>query len=218
MTAEQSLVKDLQRALNGARKDEGRVKRVLSEKEKKIKLWEEWQRDVKSKFLQERKRHLHDLVTLDKELQDALSQQEVARALVRRVAAEEQGQEDSSQGPMETESEDCFERLMMSEIAADPWEDFNSEEVLKRALSEAPAMHATPRTPCPMRPPAGLQQVTATTRVLAQAGRTCASQYRRHLQGGRDRGQEGCTVPLGGPLSLFLRKNRLVLWDPSTSA
>ena len=178
---EQSLVKELQRALNGARKAEGKVKKILADRDEKVTLWENWQKEVRAKFLQEKKRHQHNLTTLDQELKEALAQQDAARALVRKVAAEEQA--DGAQAALpEAMEEDGFEQLI-AEDEADPWEDFANEEVLQRALSEAasrmpstpPPTRAAPRTPCPKKSPAVRPQITASVRALAPPGSSSAS-------------------------------------------
>ena len=153
---EDTMVKDLQKALNHARKAEGRVAKLQADAVEKKRLWCEWERQLKQCYLAERQRHVSNLETLDLDLVEALKQQEAARQEVRRVAA---GQ---SSVPMEecgSEMDAHFAALMSEETA--PWDDAANEEVLQRALlaattatlpSTPPTAANLPRTPYPSRP------------------------------------------------------------------
>ena len=107
-----SLVKDLQRALNAARKAESRVKRVATDRQTKRQQWLDWEREVKKKYMSEKKRHQSDLEGLDREMQSALAAQKAARETVRKVAASQSmvdamGLADEAPGDREIEQLRC---------------------------------------------------------------------------------------------------------------
>ena len=58
-----NLVRDLQSCVNGARKAESKVKKLVADRAKRIAQWDAYQAEVRSAFLAERKRHSQDLHT-----------------------------------------------------------------------------------------------------------------------------------------------------------
>ena len=165
-------MRDLQKALNGARKAEHRVKRILQDKEQKEQMWVTWEKELRATYAQEKKRHVKNLKDLDAQLQEALEQQDDARAQVRRVAANDEAQETKEPETMELDEDDGFEQMLNADKSPDPWEDYANEEVLKRALMSAAAK--VPVTPPPARPmprtspqqAVGKPQSTASLRQL----------------------------------------------------
>ena len=85
-TNQDSLVRNMQRVLNTARKAEGKVTRLREDRAEKVKMWEAWEQQLKQAYLTEGKRHQQNLDTLDRELSMALAAQERAREDVRRAA------------------------------------------------------------------------------------------------------------------------------------
>ena len=160
-----SMVKDLQKTLNLARKAEGKVAKLQGEVQERKKMWAEWELQLKQCYMSERKRHAASLEALGRDLQDAVLQQEHARQEVRRVASGQQEQ------PMELDAweADVQFNALMAEGAEPELEEDLDEEVLQRALlaatREAPATPKTgqthPRTPYPSRPGTGQQPSSA---------------------------------------------------------
>ena len=121
---EDTLVKELQRALNHTRKIEGKVAKIQGEVLEKKQQWVQWEKQLKQCYIAEKKRHSNNLESLGKELAETLQLQEAARAEVRRIAA---GQ---SSAPMEedvAEGEDQFAALMADEEPS-PWERMSTRK------------------------------------------------------------------------------------------
>ena len=148
---EDTLVKELQRALNHTRKIESKVAKIQGDVQEKKQQWVQWERQLKQCYIAEKKRHSSNLESLGKELAETLQLQEAARAEVRRIAA---GQ---SSAPMEEdaiEGEDQFAALMADEEPS-PWGEDVNEEVLMRALQTAtqgPPTTPPSGRPCPRTP------------------------------------------------------------------
>ena len=151
-----TMVKDLQRTLNLARKAETKVMKIQGDLQERKRMWAEWERQLKQCYTSEKRRHAASLESLGKDLLEAMQQQDVAREEVRRVASGHQTQ------PMELDgcAEDTqFAALMEDDAELEAEEDID-EDVLQRALQAAnvaaPAtpksVQAQPRTPYPVRP------------------------------------------------------------------
>ena len=128
--AEATLVQELQKAVNSARRTENKVKKLLQDKAERQQQWQSWEQDLKKAYARERGRYQAALAKLDSEMVEALRAQDLARAAVRRVACGSQIQDEHSNS-MEWDSE--FEEL----VGADPWEELTRDAVLQRALSAA---------------------------------------------------------------------------------
>ena len=107
-TSEENLVKELQASINQARKAEGKVKRILSEREQKTAQWTAYDQEMKSAYLTEKKRRIHSMEQLEAESKQALAQQEDARSKVREAGEASDPTEDHSMG---------------SVVDDKPWED-----------------------------------------------------------------------------------------------
>ena len=148
-----TLVQDLQRAVNSARKAEQRVKKIQMEKAERQSQWRNWEAELRRTFSKEKGRYVAALGRLDQEMTEALTQQEKARELLRSAAS---GQEVSrgEENQMAMDSE--FDELMR----ADSWDaDMSQDAVLQRALAETMAV-----------PPAA--PMVTPTRATAAAPRT----------------------------------------------
>ena len=135
-----SIVRDLQHCVNLARKAEGRVKRLLSEKALKNAQWEQYQRDVRSAFAAEKKRHSQNLEKISQELEQALRNQEDARSKVR-LAAQGQPTADVPM-PDDGDLDDPWLAQMMMEESEAPPDDAALQAVLTRALQPPSAGQA----------------------------------------------------------------------------
>ena len=72
-----------------ARQKEAKVKRLETDKQSKIQMWQSWESDLKKTYLQEKKRHAANLGSLDKEILEARLIQDQARAILREMAISE---------------------------------------------------------------------------------------------------------------------------------
>ena len=84
---EAGLIPGLQRAVNVARKAEGKVKRVSQEKAERQQQWKDWEAKLRKTYARERGRFQAAMNKLDQDLADAVRQQNEARAAVRLAAA-----------------------------------------------------------------------------------------------------------------------------------
>ncbi|CAE7213488.1 unnamed protein product [Symbiodinium sp. CCMP2592] len=73
----------MQRALTNAKKAEHRVRQINQQREKAVKLWEQYKLTLEQTYIKEHRRHQQDLQRLQKEMESALANQEHARASVR---------------------------------------------------------------------------------------------------------------------------------------
>ena len=152
-TKDQSLVRDMQKVLNAARKAEQKVARTKEDKATKVRMWEEWEVQLKQQYLAESKRHQANIESLDRDLEAALKAQDMARAEVRRAADPESSQDVQMMAPS-SEMEVAFARLL-DDARSDSWAQLENEEVLKRAMqasrlsgpSTPPTSTPLPRTP-----------------------------------------------------------------------
>ena len=138
----------LQQLLNVARKSEMRVGRIIAQKERAQRQWKAWDQQMKQAFLKEKKRFSQNMDRLDKELAEALRQQEDARLMVFSVAPGSSMPVTGGPAPME-EDEHAWEQargLWEQEAASD------TQGVLERALAQARAAGLTPCTPVRTRP------------------------------------------------------------------
>ena len=159
LTPGNTMVKDIQKAINVARKAENRLKKLEADRIEKGRLWLSWEKEVKQVYLQEKCRHAGNIEALDKEIREAKIAQDQARAQVRDIAAGDAAMDAVDLSNVPSSSQDVEEHLaaLLSRDGQDPWEDFGStaeeQAVLQRALLAA----AAPRTPlasmpCPRTP------------------------------------------------------------------
>ena len=130
--SEAGLVQGLQKAVNSARKAEGRVKRIHAERLEHQQQWAAWEQELRRTFAKERARYTAALTRLEGEMKDAMKQQAEARQVLRQVATGEVHREMVEPQDMATEE---FDALMSG--APDPWDaEASQDAVLRRALQE----------------------------------------------------------------------------------
>ena len=191
-TTDTSLVKELQASVNAARKAESRVKKIAQEKQLRAAQWRQYEQEVRTAFLSERRRHFQQLAQLDADMERALTAQTEARAKVRLTA---QGSLPADTG-VEPEAS----------IDVDPWmdciagweEDHTSgdialQEGLSRALHGPPAggapppgdVHTPPRQVLlprtPLRPAPSSAAAGAPANAQALGAQALASRVHRDL-------------------------------------
>ena len=147
-TADDGLVKELQKCVNVARKAEQKVSSLQKQLQTKHTQWENFQLELKQTFIKEQQRFQQDVHRLNAELASAEESQAEARAVVRGAARGE--------GLVQTGPSEEMERQWMSKVTA--WEQEGHQEdktppdaVLRRALeaatATAPVISTDLRTP-----------------------------------------------------------------------
>ena len=106
--SEAGLVQGLQKAVNSARKAEGRVKRIHAERAERQQQWAAWEQELRRTSAKERARYAAALARLDGELKDAMKQQAEARLVLRQAASGEIHQEPAEPQDMATEEFDAL--------------------------------------------------------------------------------------------------------------
>ena len=160
-------MKALQSCVNSARKAEGKVKRILAEKEQ----WIAYDQEMKTAYLTEKKRHSQNMEQLEEDLRLALAQQKEARLRVREAAraSEKEGiREGEASGVAEMEEEDPCACLVDRSENHQPQDDKALQEVLQRAFQEAATTPGT-GVACPSTPPT----LAALPRTPSQVRRSC---------------------------------------------
>ena len=147
-TADDGLVKELQKCVNVARKAEQKVSSLQKQLQTKHTQWENFQLELKQTFIKEQQRFQQDVQRLNAELVSAEESQAEARAVVRGAARGE--------GLAQIRPSEEMERQWMSK--AQTWEQEGHQEdktppdaVLRRALEAATA--TTPAGSVEMRTP-----------------------------------------------------------------
>ena len=165
------MIRELQTSLNAARKAESRVKKLLADRSQKTTQWESYEKELRSAFLKERKRHQSDLERIEKELRQAVLSQEEARARVRQAAQGSSGSFAVADKEMEAEEPDPWLELTAVHEESPP-EDEVLQAVLARAMigphhgqgdrvgqdsltPATPPTRGTPRTPKAAMPKTG---------------------------------------------------------------
>ena len=155
------LVKQLQSCVNAARKAETKVKKLLQDKQVRVAQWRQYEQDVKSAFLAERKRHLGMLEQLEADTSKALAAQEEARAKVR-AAAQAQDSRDVGMVPSPPEMGDPWAELVAHADVEPLVDDVALREVLARAYAATHpnlfrflqgGVHTPPRRSAPVMTP-----------------------------------------------------------------
>ena len=126
-----SLIQELQKAVNSARKAEGKVKKLMAERTERQQQWTAWEADLRKTYSKERGRFNAAITRIDAEMKEALRLQEAARLEVRNVACQ-------SNAGMDIEEPRAFDEDFDALIhggGADPWEDSTQDAVLQRALA-----------------------------------------------------------------------------------
>ena len=126
------LISSLQKAVNTARRTEGKVKRLAAEKLEKQNQWASWEAELRKTFSREKARHTAALQKLDGDMQEALKQQAEARETVRQVAVGGVPSEKAEPRVLLNEEFDA----VVNATVSDPWElETSQDAVLQRALA-----------------------------------------------------------------------------------
>ena len=156
----------LQRVLTAARRAEVRVKKVAQEKDHLSIKWERFAEELKASYVKEKQRFLKDLDRNAKEMQDALTAQESARAAVRRsweqVALGEEPVKPEAKSTSADQEWTAMQREWEAERAAD------LDGVLQRAMGAPPPSGLTPPHPRMRHPRSPTEAPKETTEPSAE--------------------------------------------------
>ena len=138
-----NLVPTVQKALNGARKAQNRLAKLVQERQRAEQQWHEYMQDSKAAYIRERDRFHRAMDHFTKEILEARELQRQARAVLRQVALEDEERKD-----METEEamveDDEWDRMVKD------WEEEREtvdDGVLRRALLARETRSVTPAPP-----------------------------------------------------------------------
>ena len=148
-----TLLKDLQSCVNGARKAEARVKKLRQDRQQRLLQWKTYQREVKAEFLKQHARHQQNLEQIEADLVKALAGQDEARSRVRAAALSAGQDADVVELPPAVEAEDPWVSFLGEEDASMADEDEALRAVLARAMSGGGDASAV--VPCLLRRPPG---------------------------------------------------------------
>ena len=137
------LVPTVQKALNGARKAENRLAKLVQDRQRAEQQWQDYMQDSKAAYIRERDRFHRAMDHFTKEILEAREFQRQARAVLRHVALEDEERKD-----METEEatveDDEWDRMVKD------WEEEREsvdDGVLRRALLARETGSTTPAPP-----------------------------------------------------------------------
>ena len=133
----QDYVKMLQRLLNGARKTDARMRKLVLEKDTKTAQWEEFQNALRAKFLEQRSLFNKDVKSIEKELRDLEQQRRVNLRQIQEAVAGGGGSGSSgpvNEGPSQEDlaAWDSFVGVGAAAMDATP-----DDEIIRRALRAA---------------------------------------------------------------------------------
>ena len=126
------LVSTVQKALNGARKSESRLARLLKDRQKAEQQWQEYMRDSKAAYIREKERHSKALAVFATEIATARENQSHARMVLRQVAFRDDEPNEMQEDEGEHEAE--WEQMVLA------WEQEQvvmDDGVLRRGSSGA---------------------------------------------------------------------------------
>ena len=125
------LISSLHKAVNTARRAQGKVKRLAAEKLEKQNQWASWEAELPKTFSREKARHNAALLKLDGDMKEALRQQAEARKTVRQVAVGAVPCETAEPRVLLNQE---FNAVVNAE-ASDPWELEPSQDAVLRGLA-----------------------------------------------------------------------------------
>ena len=160
----QGLVQGLQKAVNQARKAEARVKRIMADKKERQLQWQSWEAELRQTFAREKNRYVTAVAKLDADMQEALKNQDEARAALRDAAC---GTQPAPMAVCTSATNEEFDAL----VRDDGWDpadlDAGQDAVLRRALEASlqlqPAHGRANEAPAALRPPPPSSVVTQRT-------------------------------------------------------
>ena len=139
-------VQQVQKALNAARKASGRCKKLTVDLDNRRQKWAKYEADVKRSFLQQHHQFQQDVQRLQKEIQDAQTQAELAAEKVRTAALQEQHMEDFTQVKDEAIIEDAWDKLLARDTDEEHFEDSDVANYLQKLLNKGGRQHGLTTT------------------------------------------------------------------------
>ncbi|CAE7324796.1 rps25, partial [Symbiodinium sp. CCMP2456] len=155
---DQGPMNGLQQLLNVARRAEQRVVKLMQQRDKAKAQWDAWDQEMKQAFLREKRKFAQNSERLERDIAEALNQQEQARLMVFGPGLP------AAQEMFPTADED-----RSWEIAREAWEKEAANDmdgVLERAVAQARAAGLTPFTPMRARP---VQPMTPNSAMPARS-------------------------------------------------
>ena len=134
----------LQRAINQVRKAEARTRKAMADKKSRLVQWNNWVTELKKTYAKERGRYQTAVTRLEREMEEALVEQECARSSLRKVAASME----VDAGPSVPETMDAgaeFEAIMQDGSGLEDHQESN-EDLLQRTLQQADVRRAAAGT------------------------------------------------------------------------
>ena len=178
--AGERLVPSVQRALNGTRKAETRLSKLMKDKAKAEKQWEIYVKEAQIAYVREKERFLKAVEHYDKEILDAKEAQRLSRAHLRQAAISEGVLESDAMEAEQAEASAEWSRMV------EEWEQERATQddaLLRRAFLEradmtdarTPSAHrAAPRSPAPafsaIPPPSRAPPASTEYRPMYNAG------------------------------------------------
>ncbi|CAE7738038.1 unnamed protein product, partial [Symbiodinium pilosum] len=127
----------LQRAINLVRKAEARTRKAMADKKSRMVQWSNWVTELKKTYAKERGRYQAAVARHEREMEEALVEQECARSSLRKVAASME----VDAGPTTQEALDVgaeFEAIMQDGLGMEDYQESN-EDILQRTLQHGVA-------------------------------------------------------------------------------
>ena len=170
--ADGALVPSVQKALNGARKAEQRVAKLMKDKSRAEQQWQDYVRDSRAAYVREYERYKKAVANFDKDLQEAVETQKTARYTLRQAAIQEELQMTVA---MEAEQDNAgaeWEQLVAG------WEyeqAIQDDALLRRAFQERGVALGEARTPslrrtAPRTPPASIPGTAPVAMAMPEEG------------------------------------------------
>ena len=151
----------LQGSLNGTRKMEQRVHSLQEGLARRQEMWELYLRDMKDALRREQTRWTRDMERMRGDLEQALLNQEAARAELLRVAAL------AGRAPERPPADDRAERLISAWCAEEP--DNDAQSILRRAMAATSDMTSAASATGHAGPPPGLAHIPQAERMDVDA-------------------------------------------------
>ena len=131
-------VKLLQKLLNGARRADAKLRKLSADKDNKMAQWEEFQRVMKNKFIEQRNLYNRDIKSIDKEVSTlTVHKHDVLRQIQDAVAGGGQQSAAAASDGSQPTPEDLAAWDSFMDIDAAPMELSPEDDIIKRALLAA---------------------------------------------------------------------------------
>ena len=156
--AEETLVPGVQKALNGARKAEARVNRLIRDRKRTEQQWQEYVKESRAAYVREHERYNKAMEAYDREMVGAVEAQKQARLLLRHAAVQEE-----LPAAMETEQSDGGAEWAQMVAGWEREQALQDDALLRRAFMEREMRTPSVRRAAPRSPHSGLPPGPATT-------------------------------------------------------